>query len=817
MGRWIRRTALLTLLLVLIVVGGGWFALRASLPQHDGEGALAGLTAPVTVERDDLGTATIRAGTRADAMRALGWVHAQERWFEMDLARRSAAGELAALLGPALLDADRRIRGHRLRARAEAAVARLPAGQRALLDAYVDGANAGLAALGARPWQYLLLRQQPQPWTAADSVLVVHAMFITLTGPANTRELAFDAIRRHAPPALAALFDPGLGDTSAAHAGSPWDAPLDGQALPVPRLPRADEVDLRTLDPALFGREHAIGGDLVSGSNAFAVAGTRTPHGAAIVQNDMHLGLGVPNIWFRARLEYADERVPTGRVAVTGVSLPGVPGIVVGSNGRVAWGFTNSYVDASDWVVVRWADAARTRYCVAQAAIDGADAPAPQCTETAAVAVHREAIAVAGGTAHELEVRETRWGPILARDDAGNDLAASWIAHHPEAVDLGLADMDAVGDVAAAISLTQGIGMPPQNLVAADAAGSIGWTVTGRLPRRSGFFARAPADWSIAPGIGWDGWLEGDERPQRVDPPDGAIWTANARLVGGAELARLGDGGYALGARAAQIRDGLAARARLDETAMLEVALDDRAIFLARWRERLLAVLAREPDRAGFRELEAQVRAWGGRAAPESVGYRAVRAWRDRVIERLVDGLTAPVRAHVPDFKTPRLEQIEGVAWRLLDERPPHLLAPTWPDYDALESAVAAEIADAWLAQPGGIAARTWGERNTSRIQHPLARALPVLSPLLDMQREPLPGDAFMPRVQAPAFGASQRMAVAPGREADGHFHMPGGQSGHPLSPYYASGHGDWASGRATPFLPGDERVSLTLLPSSAR
>ncbi len=817
MARWFRRIAGTVMLLGVLALAGVWLALRASLPTYEGEQALAGIAAAAQVERDELGTATIRAASRADAMRVLGYVHAQERWFEMDLSRRRAAGELAALLGPALLESDRSIRGHRLRARAEAAVARLPADQRALLDAYVDGANAGLAALGTRPWQYLLLRQQPQPWTAADSVLVVHAMFITLTGPANNRELAFGAIRRHAPPALAALFDPGLGDDPAAHAGTPWDAPLDGPALPVARLPRADEVDLRQLDPALFGREHAIGGDLVSGSNAFAIAGARTPHGAGIVQNDMHLGLGVPNIWFRARLEYADERVPTGRIAVTGVSLPGVPGIVVGSNGRVAWGFTNSYVDAADWVIVRWADAARTRYCVAHAAIAGEGAPAPQCTESVAIAVHRETIAVAGGPAQELEVRETRWGPILARDDAGNDVAAAWVAHQPAAVDLGLADMDAVGDVAAALALGQRIGMPPQNLVAADLTGSIGWTVTGRLPRRNGYFARTPADWSAAAGIGWDGWLEGDERPQRIDPSGGAIWTANARLVGGAELARLGDGGYALGARAAQIRDGLAARERFDETALLDVALDDRALFLERWRERLLATLARDPERAGFRELEAQVRAWGGRAAPESVGYRAVRAWRDRVIEKLVDGLTAPVRAAVPDFETPRLEQIEGVAWRLLVERPPHLLAPTWPDYDALESAVAAEIIDAWLAQPGGIAARTWGERNTTRIQHPLARAVPALSPLLDMPREPLPGDAFMPRVQAPAFGASQRMAVAPGREADGHFHMPGGQSGHPLSPYYGSGHDDWASGRATAFLPGAATSTLSLLPAPAR
>lgn len=803
-------SALVVVLIVLALIAALalWIAIGASRPVLDGQATVAGLAAEARVERDALGIATIRADSRLDAYRALGFVHAQERYFEMDLARRRAAGELAELLGPALVESDLRVRPHRLRARAEASLARMDAAQRGLLAAYVAGVNAGLDALGARPWAYLPLRQRPKPWTEADSVLVVHSMYLTLANASNTRELRFDEIRHHAPPALAALFDPGLGQSPVDFAGSEWDAPLDGGALPVPRLPRPDEVDLRSLDPALFGRRHAISGDLVAGSNAYAVAGARSDTGAAIVANDMHLGLGVPNLWFRTRLAFPDPEAPAGRIDVSGVSLPGVPGIVVGSNGRVAWGFTNSYADTGDWVVVRWADAGKTRYCVASAELIEDVGMRRHCTESAPIAIQRETIRVAGGDPRAIEVRETRWGPLLATDGDGNDLAALWLGHRPEAVDLGLADLERVATVAEAIAHVQRIGMPPQNLVVGDATGAIGWTIAGRLPRRQGYFPRAPADFSAAPGIGWTGWLDPAEYPVRIAPPGGAIWTANARLVGGAELVRVGDGGYALGARAAQIRDALAARERHDPEGLLAIALDDRALFLGRWRAGMLAALASHPRRAELAALERTVADWGGRASADSVGYRLVREWRDAVVEIVVDGLTAPIRAAKPDFETPRLEQIEGPVWRILEERPSHLLPPVFDDWDALLHAAIDRVAS---GDPE--ARRTWGERNRARIQHPLARAIPALSPLLDAPADPLDGDAFMPRVQAPRFGASQRMAVSPGFEDRGVFHMPGGQSGHPRSPFFRSGHADWVRGRPSPFLPGETVHALALRP----
>lgn len=785
-----------------------WFTLTASRPTLDGEVRVAGLGAEAAVERDALGTVTIKAGTRLDAYRALGFVHAQERYFEMDLARRRAAGELAELLGPALLEADLAVRPHRLRARAGRSLEHMKPDQRELLQAYVAGVNAGLGALEVRPWAYLPLRQRPAPWTEVDSLLVVHSMYLTLANAANTRELRLADIRRLSHPALAALFDPGLGQSGLDFPGSEWDAPLEGGALPSPRLPRAAEVDLRQLDPALFGRSHAIGGDLVSGSNAFAVAGGKSDTGAAIVANDMHLPLGVPSLWFRTHLSFADPASPSGETRVGGVSLPGVPGIVVGSNGRVAWGFTNSYIDTGDWAIVRWADRDRTRYCMASAELVEDGATHRHCTESAPLVVHSETIRIAGGEPRTIEVRETRWGPLLATDPDGNDLALLWIGHHPEAVDLGLSELERVGTVAEAIASVQRIGMPPQNLVAGDSTGAIGWTVTGQIPRRQGYFPRTPADLSAAPGMGWNGWLEPAEYPMQVSPAGGAIWTANARVAGGTDLARIGDGGYALGARAAQIRDGLMARDTFDSSGLLKIALDDRALFLIRWRDLMLATLATHPRRAELTAIEHAVDDWGGHASIDSVGFRMVREFRELVIEMIVDGLTAPIRQTLPDFETPRLEQIEGPAWRILEERPQHLLAPVFDDWETLLHAALERVA---TNDPN--AERTWGEHNRARIQHPLARAIPALSLVLDMPAEPLPGDAFMPRVQGPSFGASQRMAVSPGFEAQGFFHMPGGQSGHPLSPFYGAGHADWAQGRSTPFLPGATMHTLVLQP----
>jgi len=785
--RWLGRALLALLALALLAVAAAWFAVRASIAHDDGRRELAGLAAEVSVSRDALGVLTIEAADARDAARALGYAAAQERYFEMDLLRRSAAGELAELFGKAALTIDRERRLHRFRARSRAALdGDLDPAMRARLAAYVEGVNAGLSDLAVRPWPYLLLREAPAPWREEDSLLVGYAMFFDLQGRAPARELSLARLRRELPPAYAAFL---------LAAGSEWDAPIIGGPLPLPPVPGPSVIDLRKLDPKLFGRDVEIAADLVAGSNSWAVAGGLTAHGGALVANDMHLGLRVPNLWLRARLRFGSGEQA---VDVSGVTLPGLPGVVVGANGHIAWSFTNSYVDSFDWVVVQFTDEEKRRY-----SSPGGEREIVRVEET---------IRVRGGAAETLDLRETVYGPIAHDDAVFGALAASWTAHHRRALNLELLRLESVRTVPGALALAGRIGMPAQNFIVGDSRGAVGWSITGLVPRRAGFDPRLPSDWS-QPGVGWQGWAAPEELPQVLAPAGLRLWSANARMVDGEALALLGDGGYALGARAAQIRDGLKARERFAERDMLAIQLDDRALFLARWHALLRTVLAREGGDARLAELERATERWQGRASIDSADYRLVRAFREQVHKRVVDGLAAPMRAIDPDYKMPRLPQSEAVIWELLHRRPLHLLPPIYADWnDLLQAAALAVVKDLGNAD-GGLAARTWGEQMQTAIRHPLSRAVPWLAPLLDMPRQPLPGDTAMPRVQGREFGASMRMSVAPGREADGILHMPGGQSGNFLSPYYGAGHDDWAAGRATPFLPGKAQRTLLLTP----
>jgi penicillin amidase len=804
-GRLLARIAVV--LLIAVAVAGLWLrhAVSASLPQLDGERPLAGLQAAVTVTRDAQGVPTIEASSRSDAARALGFLHAQERLFQMDLLRRRAAGELAELFGAAALPMDRAVRVHRLRARARAVLAAGPEPERLLLEAYAGGANAGRLALGERPFEYLLLREEPAPWLPEDSLLAAYAMFLDLHDENARRESDLGLMHDVLPPALFAFLAP---------AGTEWDAPVVGGPLPEAPLPGPDVLDLRKAPPPASGGASPERDDSTAplalltepaglseqdlGSNNWAVAGTHTPDGRALLANDMHLAIGVPNIWFRASLSWPDG--DGGRHRLTGVTLPGVPSMVVGSNGRIAWGFTNSQGDWSDLVELEVERGSPQSYLT----------PAgPRPFE-----IVEERIRVKAGAEEKLAVRETIWGPVVDEDHAKRPRAVAWTAHRPEAVNLGLLRIETAGGLDEALEQAALAGIPPQNFVCADASGRIGWTIMGRIPRRVGFDGRLPTSWA-SDERHWDGLLAPGEYPRIVDPPAGRIWTANARVVDGEMMRRIGDGGYAFGARARQIRDDLLALPRATERDMLQVQLDDRAVFLSSWRDLLLRTLAAargtDPKRA---ELRALVEGWGGRAAVDSVGYRAVRAFRIQVARQSFAPLVAAcAKADARFDYLASVWQYEAPLWRLVTERPAHLLDPRFESWDAaLLAAADAVIAD--LTKDGRqLAERTWGERNTARVRHPLSRAVPVLGRWLDMPRDPLPGDGNMPRVAAPTHGASERLVVSPGREKDGFFHMPGGQSGHPMSDYYARGHSAWVKGEPTPFLPGAPVHTLTLRP----
>jgi penicillin amidase len=783
------RLLAIAIAMLAFAILASWLALRGSLPRYDGRVSAAALSAPVTVERDANGSVTLHAENRRDLTWALGYVHAQERFFEMDLLRRRAAGELAELFGTVALPADRTARAHRMRARSREALATLGADERDELIAYREGVNAGLAALSVRPFPYLLTRTTPAPWRDEDTPLVVAAMSFTLNDAENKRELAFAQMH-------AALPESAFKFVTAA--GGEWDAPIAGPALTPPAPPSAADLDLHALDPSLL-KTHAGAERNTPGSNSFAVAGALAG-GAAIVANDMHLDLRVPGLWFRARLIYPNPRRAGRTVDVTGASLPGAPVIVAGSNRQVAWGFTNSYADTADWVRVERDSAHPDRYRTA--------------TGDATIAKHEEIIHVHGAEDEKLEVEDTAWGPILAKDVDGTPLALAWTAQQPGAFNFELQKLELAETADEAVAAAQAAGVPPQNFVVGDRNGNIAWTIAGRLPRRVGDYdASLPADWTRA-GTGWDGWLDARDYPLIANPPWQRLWTANQRITENPWLAKLGDAGYDIGARARQIRDDLRAHDRYVPTDMLAIQLDNRALFLERWKDLLTLELHRAPKSPLHDDLLKALGGWSGRASIDSVAYRVVRAWRDEVTDAVLDGFAAKVRAKFPDFALPKLPQAEYAVWQLLRERPAHLLPPGNADWDALLIACAERVGADLQRGKGGIAARTWGERNTMRIAHPISRALPAfLARWLDMPPDQLPGDRDMPRVQSPTFGASERFAVAPGDEEHGYFMLAGGQSGHPLSPYYGAGHADWAAGKPTPFLPGPVEHTLVLAP----
>ncbi|WP_201313997.1 penicillin acylase family protein [Dyella sp. EPa41] len=798
--RWLRYLVGTVLILIVGLLAAGWFLLAGSRAKLDGEVRVAALGDAVSITRDALGTATLQGKSRDDISYALGYVHGQERFFAMDLMRRLPAGELSELVGAKALDTDINHRRHRLRAVAQAAYAALPPEQKRTLDLYASGVNAGLTHLHVKPWEYLLLNTRPQPWRPEDSFLVIAAMYLDLNGDGrNERELHMAELRATMPRAVADFLlspDPD------------WEAPLKGDLSRPPVIPGADVFDLRHAQPTTSADNTALTAALLPaldqprpGSNSFAVSGNLTESGAAILANDMHLSLRVPNIWFRARLRYPDPAAPGGQRDANGVTLPGTPALVVGSNGQVAWGFTNSYGDWLDWVRVQRDPNDAGHYKVAEG--------------WAPIETHDEVIRIKDAPSHTLKVEVTRWGPIMGKDVDGTPLALAWIGDRPRGYNINVMQLEHATTMHAALDLAPTMGMPPQNLLAADAAGHIGWTITGNcIPLRKGFDPKGPADWA-APDTGWMGCADASQYPRIEDPSDGRLWTANNRTVDGAELELLGNGGHDLGARAQQIRDDLRGRNSFTPGNLLDIQLDHRAVLLTRWQRLLQDTLAGTHD-PGLEQLRQLTATWTGRAAPESVDYRLVRAFRDQVKEAVLAPFVAQVKARYDDFAWPGMIDAEAAVWAMLRDRPANLLDPKYDNWNALLHAAAHRVVDELGSQPGGLAARTWGEYNRTQIRHPLSRALPsFIGHELDMPDEPVAGDHNMPRVVSPGFGASERLDVMPGHEAQSILHMPGGQSGHPLSPYHGAGEDDWVNGRPTPLLPGPDQHTLTLMPAS--
>jgi penicillin amidase len=804
---WLTLAVSMTLVLIAVAAFGVWFRgqLRASLPQLDGSRALPGLSAPVEVTRDALGIPTVRGRTRHDVSRATGFLHAQERFFQMDLARRRAAGELSVLVGARALKVDKEIRIHRFRDEARRAVSLLKPDDRAGLDAYTEGVNAGLRALGAKPFEYIVLRQAPEPWLPEDTFLVVLSMFITLQDTDGAYEATLATMHEVLPPAMFNFLAP---------RGTEWDAPVEGPSFAVAAVPGFEAYNLRARrkgkkaielparDPdvvrGLTSPASSQGlSDIVFGSNNFVVSGAHTSDGRPRVANDMHLVVRVPNTWYRALLEWSEPAVHR----LVGVTLPGTPALVVGSNGDVAWGFTNTYADWSDIVLLDVDPADPSRYRTPGGW---------QSFER-----HDEVIRVAGGIDEHMVATWTIWGPVMTPDYRGRPRAYRWVAHDAERLAGTLAGFERARTVVEAFDAANGLGAPGQNLVAADRNGHIGWSIYGAIPRRVGLDGRLPTSWSDGTRS-WKGWLDTSRYPRIVDPPSGRIWSANARVVGGEKSAPLGDGNFEVGTRATIIRNRLMAKERFTTDELLDIQLDTSAVFLARWRELILRTLTPGPlaghsERALFRWIVEKE--WTGRATPDSVAYRLTRTFREAVATRVIGFVLSECYEADPSFDYYTVHRREGAIWKLVSEQPHHLLDPQYSTWGELLLSAVDEVIEG--AEGRDLRKLTWSDYNVTTYRHPLSPGLPFAGRWLDMPASSLPGDLFTPNMHWGSAAASERMIVSPGREEEGVMQMPTGQSGHPLSPFYANSHDAWVNGERTPLLPGAAQHRLELTPSS--
>ncbi|WP_210562034.1 penicillin acylase family protein [Psychrosphaera aestuarii] len=795
---WLTRSLKAILILMVLFFILVYVGLNSSKPTLNGQ-IETPILVPATIERDKNGIATINSATREGVAYSLGFLHAQERFFQMDLLRKNSAGELSELFGKVALGFDSKIRLHQFRKRASQYLHNLPEQHKRILEHYTNGVNAGLKQLTLRPFEYLLLNKTPSKWASEDSLLVLYSMYIDLQYEFGEREQLLGILKDNLMGDVYDFLNP---------KGSRWDAPIDNTemtASPIPKnsfqpVPIIDALAKTQQPQNLFDSPH----EALSGSNSWVVAGTLTSSGAALLANDMHLGIRVPNIWYRAGFKYFNDQT---KVEIDGVTLPGTPAMVVGSNRHVAWGFTNSYGDWSELIALKTTP-------------DGSQYLTPEGYKS--FGYESEIIQVKGQQEpRKINIKVTQWGPVVSQDSNGQQYALRWTAHDPEGINFNLLNLETVANTQSAIEVAHTMAIPAQNIVVADRYGDIAWTIAGPMPNKIANVDspdwQTPQDWSNG-DYKWLGYLAASKKPTVFNPKSNRIWTANSRIVGNEMLERIGNGGYALGARGQQIRDGLFARQIFSEQDFLDIQNDHRALFLDRWHDLILEKVLTESyvNEQNLHVALEHIKDWQQSASVDSVGYTIVEAFRRNVRQSLFDNLLSPIKkVNIRDLDIrPIRHQLETPMWALITEQPDHIMPKgfnNWTDF--LQSQMLFTINEL-KEKYGTLANANWGNVNRTNIQHPLSKAIPALSWLLDMPSQEVTGDSYMPRVQGREFGASERFVVSPGNENSAILHMPSGQSAHPLSPYYGNGHNDWADGTATPLLPSKTKYKLILQPS---
>ena len=783
--RTLKTTLYLLLILLLVLTSSGIFSiikLRASLPIRDGQLQIKGLDLPVTVTSDRFGIPTITASTRRDAALALGYVTAQDRLFQMDLMRRRASGRLSEIVGDIAIETDKRQRVIGFSRVTKEVVSNLSDEQREVLVAHADGVNAFIRQMDTAPFEFLLLGYRPEPWTPEDSILVVMNIFQVLSFREDDERM-MTIMEKILPPEVVAFLTPDTDSYTQVLLGGP-DAHRPIQPIPVEGLASIRHAPKQT------GKRLVRTTSRVAGSNGWAVDQSKTADGRAIVANDMHLRLSIPNTWYRVSLRY-------GEVEISGVILPGAPAVVVGSNGHVAWGFTYIAGDFLDLVQLEINPENPDEYKTP----DG----------WRRFEVVNERIEIRGGEHIVQPVKLTIWGPVSPNTLMGRSVAIHWIALQPEAVGMELLDIDQATTLDDALDVMNRFGGPPLNVTMADEAGQIAWTYCGKIPIRKGFDGSSAKSWAEG-DIGWEGYIPPSELPRVISPPEGFIATANNRTVGK-------DYGYIIGYnfsnshRVYRINKRLREMDQITEQDMFQLQLDTTNHFYEFYQQLALSVLTEEviANRPVLLEAQRQIEAWDGKAEVDSIAFGLLVQFRQILAEDVFEPFL--ITCHETDEKF-------SYAWRnmepplrmLLRERVADLLPDpaNYPDWEKFILSKLDESIEQLLSENDcdSLDQLTWGTIHTTQISHPLG-FIPMLGRILNMPQKPFPGGNHCVR----SSRASERMVISPEHPEDAILHIPCGQSGHPLSENYKDQYSYWLEGEPLPFLPGPTTHTLTLNP----
>lgn len=797
-------------LLVATILALHHLLLRRPLPRVRGRVVVDAIRHPVSIVRDRFGVPHIHAECMEDAAFAMGFVHAQDRGWQLEITRRAAAGRLSEFAGPQALEADRFLRRLGLM-RASVEEERLLTGEaRRMLDAYAAGVNAVLCGGQPRPLEMLLLHLDFEPWRPAHSLACARLVSFALAcdwEQTMQRTRLLSALG----PARAALVDvayPDSNPTICADTVRPLAAavPASGSvALPrqvADRLAEAYRAAARWL-PTLAG----------GASNSWVVSGSVTATGRPMLCNDPHLAASVPSPWYEAHVRAG------GDFESAGVGLCGLPFTVIGHNRRIAWGFTNSFADVQD-VVVEELDADGRRYRT--------ETGMQECV------VHREAIRVRGRPEVVEEVLETRHGPVLEVIDGEGGrryaLALQWSHLRPGRTAEGLLALQRASDWRSFRSAIDLLDVAPQNVVYADVDGHIGYALSGRIPVRRGAPSRFPLR-------GWTGeaeivrYLEGDEKPQLFDPADGVIVTANNRVVGDGFPHHIAFD-YANGYRAARIEQLLRGREAIDAAFMAALQLDVVSL-----PAREVTELLRDVRCEGLAEEARQALcAWDGALrldAAEPCVYEAfLRHLAEEVLRplcgdawRLAAGeMDHPVLGFAGSL-VGRLTPWLLEHWRTRDRR----VLVTDDSWNVIAARALVAAVEELRRTTGRPSRWRWGRLHALPLEHALGRSR-WLRWLLDAGRVEVGGDtdtvhqtAFIPSrpYETRAWAPTWRQILDVGNwDACTGIHLPG-QSGHPGSRHFRDLVERWRQNRQHPMAWSPDAVAaiaearLDLLPPS--